>query len=175
MFFFFFFSSRRRHTRFDCDWSSDVCSSDLTPNGQTTFAQVSVNQSGGFTLIGDCFFPGGDDTCGQTGWRTGSVNLSAFAGTTTPITVELLFSADDRGDNIYDTHVLVDNIRVATWWVDAKIISGAAADVARVQNEVRGANEILSQAGLNIRLRSVRTIADPGGLLDTDLTWSTGP
>src|SRR2546427_419209 len=29
MLFFFFFSSRRRHTRFDCDWSSDVCSSDL--------------------------------------------------------------------------------------------------------------------------------------------------
>src|SRR2546427_12214725 len=29
IFFFFFFSSRRRHTRFDCDWSSDVCSSDL--------------------------------------------------------------------------------------------------------------------------------------------------
>src|SRR2546430_3846263 len=26
---FFLFSSRRRHTRFDCDWSSDVCSSDL--------------------------------------------------------------------------------------------------------------------------------------------------
>src|SRR5579859_6305814 len=25
----FFFSSRRRHTRFDCDWSSDVCSSEL--------------------------------------------------------------------------------------------------------------------------------------------------
>src|SRR5215475_12440931 len=28
--FFFFFSSRRRHTRFSRDWSSDVCSSDLT-------------------------------------------------------------------------------------------------------------------------------------------------
>src|SRR2546430_13364578 len=27
--FLFFFSSRRRHTIFDCDWSSDVCSSDL--------------------------------------------------------------------------------------------------------------------------------------------------
>src|SRR5207237_189233 len=26
---YFFFSSRRRHTRFKCDWSSDVCSSDL--------------------------------------------------------------------------------------------------------------------------------------------------
>src|SRR2546430_15278047 len=31
---FFFFSSRRRHTRFDCDWSSDVCSSDLGGNYQ---------------------------------------------------------------------------------------------------------------------------------------------
>src|SRR2546430_673567 len=30
---FFFFSSRRRHTRFDCDWSSDVCSSDLGVHG----------------------------------------------------------------------------------------------------------------------------------------------
>src|SRR5438477_452464 len=26
----FFFSSRRRHTRLTCDWSSDVCSSDLS-------------------------------------------------------------------------------------------------------------------------------------------------
>src|SRR6266568_4477219 len=26
---FFFFSSTRRHTRWNCDWSSDVCSSDL--------------------------------------------------------------------------------------------------------------------------------------------------
>src|SRR5260370_19560258 len=30
---FFFFSSRRRHTRFKCDWSSDVCSSDLAAVG----------------------------------------------------------------------------------------------------------------------------------------------
>src|SRR5256885_8309811 len=29
---FFFFSSRRRHTRLQGDWSSDVCSSDLTPS-----------------------------------------------------------------------------------------------------------------------------------------------
>src|SRR6516165_12066611 len=31
----FFFSSRRRHTRFDCDWSSDVCSSDLATTPAT--------------------------------------------------------------------------------------------------------------------------------------------
>src|SRR5438477_7579044 len=28
----FFFSSRRRHTMLTCDWSSDVCSSDLGPH-----------------------------------------------------------------------------------------------------------------------------------------------
>src|SRR5260370_24013591 len=32
IYFYFFFSSRRRHTRFKCDWSSDVCSSDLSPS-----------------------------------------------------------------------------------------------------------------------------------------------
>src|SRR5256886_10079050 len=37
----FFFSSRRRHTRFDCDWSSDVCSSDLT--GEDSFATREQN------------------------------------------------------------------------------------------------------------------------------------
>src|SRR5256886_1744482 len=54
----FFFSSRRRHTRFDCDWSSDVCSSDLEivgllgPNGAgktTTFYMMTglVRPDGG--------------------------------------------------------------------------------------------------------------------------------
>src|SRR5256886_5528070 len=33
---YFVFSSRRRHTRFDCDWSSDVCSSDLSFDGEVT-------------------------------------------------------------------------------------------------------------------------------------------
>src|SRR5436189_6247619 len=31
--FLFFFSSRRRHTRYIGDWSSDVCSSDLSSHG----------------------------------------------------------------------------------------------------------------------------------------------
>src|SRR2546430_4171092 len=39
-----FFSSRRRHTRFDCDWSSDVCSSDLTP----TLARVVASHERAF-------------------------------------------------------------------------------------------------------------------------------
>src|SRR5947207_5829015 len=43
---FFFFSSRRRHTRSLCDWSSDVCSSDLSkgfrPGGVNRTAQPGV-------------------------------------------------------------------------------------------------------------------------------------
>src|SRR5256886_8926571 len=38
----FVFSSRRRHTRFDCDWSSDVCSSDLVVNTALAFPTVVV-------------------------------------------------------------------------------------------------------------------------------------
>src|SRR2546430_12895457 len=36
---YFFFSSRRRHTRFDCAWSSDVCSSDLGGDAELTLAR----------------------------------------------------------------------------------------------------------------------------------------
>src|SRR5207237_2917098 len=37
---FFFFSSRRRHTRFKCDWSSDVCSSDLARRSRSHHRRV---------------------------------------------------------------------------------------------------------------------------------------
>src|SRR5437016_6842347 len=42
--FFFFFSSRRRHTRLVSDWSSDVCSSDLSSNG--VVVAVETRQTG---------------------------------------------------------------------------------------------------------------------------------
>src|SRR5215204_6029004 len=41
---FFFFSSRRRHTRSLCDWSSDVCSSDLV-DGLTGASKVVFSSS----------------------------------------------------------------------------------------------------------------------------------
>src|SRR5260370_32545084 len=42
-----FFSSRRRHTRFKCDWSSDVCSSDCGRDGQSvTLKQVGEGLDG---------------------------------------------------------------------------------------------------------------------------------
>src|SRR5439155_4229839 len=47
--FFFFFSSRRRHTRWPRDWSSDVCSSDLTLSSDTVWRKT--HRTGGFTFV----------------------------------------------------------------------------------------------------------------------------
>src|SRR5437588_1125718 len=45
--FFFFFSSRRRHTRSLCDWSSDVCSSDLDLRRWTEITHLEANPCAG--------------------------------------------------------------------------------------------------------------------------------
>src|SRR5690242_20959007 len=51
-FFFFFFSSRRRHTRLTCDWSSDVCSSDLVwKAGGSEDARPGPRDPGGGAVI----------------------------------------------------------------------------------------------------------------------------
>src|SRR6516164_9513412 len=42
--FFFFFSSRRRHTRWNCDWSSDVCSSDLAGPLQSILPTIDMSE-----------------------------------------------------------------------------------------------------------------------------------
>src|SRR5256886_3222569 len=59
--FFFFFSSRRRHTRFDCDWSSDVCSSDLiAASGTTPFVRAALTRAqtiGAVTGLVSCSDP----------------------------------------------------------------------------------------------------------------------
>src|SRR6266480_5620500 len=55
--FFFFFSSRRRHTRLTCDWSSDVCSSDLLNASNARTYRLGWRTAAGtpvpFTLIGN--------------------------------------------------------------------------------------------------------------------------
>src|SRR3712207_6860979 len=53
--FYFFFSSRRRHTRYWRDWSSDVCSSDLTSHvrcGTSFILYVLVLSILAFSLLG---------------------------------------------------------------------------------------------------------------------------
>ena len=146
-----------------------------TPEGQATMAKIELADFWpsleGFTIIGDCFFGGGDETCGQTGWRTATIDLARFATEQQPVTVDISFSVADSGDHLYESRVFIDNIRFGTIWVDAKIVSGAASNVARVEQDIRGATEVLSQAGLNVRLRRQVPIADPGGLDVVDITF----
>src|SRR5438132_10156599 len=55
----FFFSSRRRHTRSLCDWSSDVCSSDLySYSGLCLFSAQTLGRSGN---RGKCAYSCRDD------------------------------------------------------------------------------------------------------------------
>src|SRR5256886_16631023 len=79
------FSSRRRHTRFDCDWSSDVCSSDLV-----SFAAVRPVRAAGIVYAvalaaacrgGSARKPAAAGVAGpDTGPPPDTVNLYAAAG-----------------------------------------------------------------------------------------------
>src|SRR5689334_24676756 len=73
----FFFSSRRRHTRWNCDWSSDVCSSDLphaanedcSHSGDTTLCASSVLPATQGNIYGPRNLTDGND---KTAWVEGS-------------------------------------------------------------------------------------------------------
>src|SRR5260370_13226426 len=85
---FFFFSSRRRHTRFKCDWSSDVCSSDLLSGirrcsefvyvGELMTGQIElylherIRNIGGFQITA---FPADGFTVGQ--WKEGQIGRAS--------------------------------------------------------------------------------------------------
>src|SRR2546427_7661928 len=75
--FLFFFSSRRRHTRFDCDWSSDVCSSDLgarfVAKARTRVGVVALGYADGYPQ----FAPNGTPVLidGQPGTLIGRVSM----------------------------------------------------------------------------------------------------
>ena len=54
-------------------------------------------------------FPGGDDTAYTTGWKEVVYDVSEYQGKSVKVTLK--FKVWDEGDSIYDTAVLVDNIR----------------------------------------------------------------
>src|SRR5260370_24000851 len=94
----FFFSSRRRHTRFKCDWSSDVCSSDLSqplgitagPDGALWFVESSGNKIGRIatngTILGETFIPTtNSQPVGITAGPDGNLWFTEFAATANKI------------------------------------------------------------------------------------------
>lgn len=73
--------------------------------GETQLAFESVDGST-FTPIGGIDFPGGDNTAGHTGFKSVSKTIAVTAG---PGTYRIVVR--DRGDGIYDSNVMLDNIR----------------------------------------------------------------
>ncbi len=103
-----------------------------------------------------------------SGFRTGSVDVSAFTATEDPVFLGLEFHCKTcLGPPLLpniDLPFSVDNIRFGTVFLDVKILDGAMADLlddsarlARVQEQVRDTNEILAQVGVNVRLGRVVT------------------
>src|SRR5690606_32408647 len=87
----FFFSSRRRHTSFSRDWSSDVCSSDLTISDDL------ILTSGTLTNNGSGLFVGGD-------W----INNGTFVPNTSTVTLNGNSTQQISGSsvtNFYNIHV----------------------------------------------------------------------
>src|SRR5256885_8181639 len=83
----FFFSSRRRHTRLQGDWSSDVCSSDLSPltseSGTESVLMISAPGSTTRTLIvADAVVPTASCT-----WKTTLVVPNGVPARTAPLSV----------------------------------------------------------------------------------------
>ena len=62
-----------------------------------------------FVPVGGIDFPGGDSTTGMTGWRIAAFDVRSIAGTDELLT----FSITDAGDTIYDSVILIDNVRLS--------------------------------------------------------------
>src|SRR6266481_7399322 len=90
---FFFFSSRRRHTRWNCDWSSDVCSSDLH---QFRVYNPEIGDGRGFLFAQlrgdrDRLMDLGTKGSGQTPWsRFGDGRLTLKGGVREVLAAEML-------------------------------------------------------------------------------------
>ena len=81
----------------------------IDENGNSTqIAYESVNTSS-WTQVTGINFEGGDSTAYQTGWKTVSVDISAYQGQY----ITIRFVTFDVGDSAYDTAGLIDNVRVS--------------------------------------------------------------
>src|SRR5438034_5394104 len=141
----FFFSSRRRHTRSLCDWSSDVCSSDLVAAG-IAFGAAAVLTKGVVHYLGDGVFAWiphwepyalalasiGGVIIGQSAFQTGA--LAASVGSTestAPIAAAIL------GLLLLDESVFFDSPdQVAAVMVSICMILIGIAALARAEERV---------------------------------------
>src|SRR5689334_232324 len=105
----FFFSSRRRHTRWNCDWSSDVCSSDLClPHSSPTARRTHQSVSGKHSATGQEKTSSWPAATSRKTFATRSIGKRA-PGANDRLTVMTLTTGNfkhklaDRGDDLYET------------------------------------------------------------------------
>ncbi|HYP28037.1 MAG TPA: S8 family serine peptidase [Blastocatellia bacterium] len=78
----------------------------VTPSGQEEVLAFESVDGSTFMPAERVNFNGGDDTAGQTGWKTVRKTVAVTGG---PGTYRIVVR--DRGDGIFDSEVLIDNIR----------------------------------------------------------------
>src|SRR2546430_13206383 len=101
----FFFSSRRRHTRFDCDWSSDVCSSDLAAF-DTAYGEIGAGGcSSCFGRSGRSPYTDDDDPYTTRATRPRRAASSTLSVPVTLFSLAPSGSFTERGTD-----------RIAAWW-----------------------------------------------------------
>jgi hypothetical protein len=89
----------------------EYCGSQFQDSFEVTFGGASLQSTKiddlcGIVTPADVAFDKGDVY--KTGWITQAVDVTAYAG----ITGDLKFGAKDVGDSIYDSAILVDNVRI---------------------------------------------------------------
>lgn len=78
----------------------------IAPDGSSNVVAFESVNSSTFFPIGGINLPGGDDTVGQTGWKTRAVSVPVTGG---PGMYRTFIT--DTGDDIFDSVVLLDDIR----------------------------------------------------------------
>ncbi|ATB27541.1 S8 family serine peptidase [Melittangium boletus] len=76
------------------------------PTGKETLLAYEEVNSAWFSLIPELDFPGGDLTVGATGWKSVSVQIPVTSGPG-----KYSIRVRDEGDGVYDSNLLIDNIR----------------------------------------------------------------
>ena len=95
------------------------------PNGSIfDLAFESVNSSS-FSSVSGIDFPGGDNTVGMTGWRTVAVDVPVTQG---PGDYRVFIT--DVGDDIFDSVLLLDDIRFKASIPTSSPVSGASCSGA---------------------------------------------
>ncbi|MDO5557979.1 MAG: cellulose binding domain-containing protein [Oscillospiraceae bacterium] len=93
-------------TQYDDEFSAKIF--DVHSSEVMQIAHETVNTSQWYAVSG-IDFDGGDHTCYQTGWKTVTVDVSACGGRY----ITLKFGVVDKGDSIYDTAALIDNVVIS--------------------------------------------------------------